>query len=154
MNQQGDGDKRGRRSFLSWGLMLAGLGVSYSAAAVFAVRFLVPAKRRQAPHKVYLTALSALPRVGSASFELPSGTIALVARTPKGPIALSNQCPHLGCKVSWVERRQEFFCPCHGGAFDSSGRATAGPPAAEGKNLQAFPLEVVGDAVFALIEEA
>ena len=154
MTRETKGGAGGRRSFLSWALMLAGLGVSYSAAAVFAVRFLVPSKRRAVPQKVYLTALSALPEAGSASFELPNGTIALVARTPKGPIALSNQCPHLGCKVSWVNRRQEFFCPCHGGAFDPSGRATAGPPAAEGKNLRSFPLEVAGDAVFALIEEA
>ena len=142
-----------RRSFLTTVLMFAGLGVSYATAAAFAVRFLIPPKRARAARRVYLTALSAIPASGAERFELPNGSIALVARTPSGLVALSNQCPHLGCKVSWVERRSAFHCPCHNGAFDHTGKATAGPPAAEGKNLKSYPLEVVGDAVFALFEE-
>jgi cytochrome b6-f complex iron-sulfur subunit len=142
-----------RRSFLARLAMLGGLFVSYATAALYAVRFIVPPKRPTVVRKVYLTALSTLPESGSASFELPNGAIALVTRTPSGLVALSNRCPHLGCKVSWVDRRKEFFCPCHNGVFDPTGKALSGPPAEEGKDLQAFPLEVEGDAVFARIEE-
>ncbi|MHC5109981.1 MAG: QcrA and Rieske domain-containing protein [Planctomycetota bacterium] len=44
--------------------------------------------------------------------------------------ALSSKCPHLGCKVHYVEGNQEFFCPWHNGVFDHNGIALAGPPAA------------------------
>ena len=35
--------------------------------------------------------------------------------------AFSAVCPHMGCDVAWVAGDQRFFCPCHNGAFESSG---------------------------------
>jgi menaquinol-cytochrome c reductase iron-sulfur subunit len=43
-------------------------------------------------------------------------------------IVLSPICPHLGCPVNWQPDQKGFFCPCHGGQFDSQGRKTGGPP--------------------------
>ncbi len=43
-------------------------------------------------------------------------------------VALSSVCTHLGCSVSWDAKGESFHCPCHGGAYDASGRVTAGPP--------------------------
>lgn len=42
-------------------------------------------------------------------------------------IAMSNICTHLGCRVRWIEDRDEFFCPCHNGVFDKDGEIVAGP---------------------------
>ena len=37
-------------------------------------------------------------------------------------------CAHLGCPVRWFEQSQLFLCPCHGGAYYSTGEVAAGPP--------------------------
>jgi len=41
---------------------------------------------------------------------------------------LDIHCTHLGCPVSWNRAAGRFFCPCHGGVYDSAGRVVAGPP--------------------------
>jgi Rieske Fe-S protein len=42
--------------------------------------------------------------------------------------AMSATCTHLGCLVSWDASAEQFRCPCHGGAYDTSGSVVAGPP--------------------------
>jgi len=53
--------------------------------------------------------------------------------------AMSNICTHLGCRVRWIEDRQEFFCPCHNGVFDKQGGVVAGPPP---RPLDRYPTKV------------
>ena len=43
-------------------------------------------------------------------------------------IAIWNRCAHLGCPVSYSAGGDVYSCPCHGGAYDSLGRVTSGPP--------------------------
>lgn len=43
-------------------------------------------------------------------------------------IALSRNCTHLGCALSWNEPEQKFICPCHGSSFDRTGIVLT-PPA-------------------------
>ena len=43
-------------------------------------------------------------------------------------IAIWNRCAHLGCPVAYSRGGDTYICPCHGGAYDSRGRVTAGPP--------------------------
>jgi menaquinol-cytochrome c reductase iron-sulfur subunit len=43
-------------------------------------------------------------------------------------IAMSNICTHLGCRVRWIEEREQFYCPCHNGVFDREGNVVSGPP--------------------------
>ncbi|MBV8486680.1 MAG: Rieske 2Fe-2S domain-containing protein [Planctomycetaceae bacterium] len=55
----------------------------------------------------------------------PVGSIWLV-RQPKGVtpevIALSAECPHLGCAINLTPEGKGFLCPCHSSAFDLQGR--------------------------------
>ena len=44
------------------------------------------------------------------------------------PVALSNTCTHLGCPAMWDASKDGFFCPCHGGVYDKTGKNIAGPP--------------------------
>ncbi len=52
-----------------------------------------------------------------------------------------NRCTHLGCPVAYSAGGDNFNCPCHGGAYDSVGLVTAGPPV---RPLDRFDWKVVG----------
>lgn len=41
--------------------------------------------------------------------------------------ALSQKCPHLGCRVPFCESSGQFECPCHGSVFDIGGEWVTGP---------------------------
>lgn len=45
-------------------------------------------------------------------------------------IAISADCSHLGCVVTWDEGQKMFNCPCHKGRFDVEGKVISGPPSA------------------------
>jgi menaquinol-cytochrome c reductase iron-sulfur subunit len=55
----------------------------------------------------------------------PVGSVWLI-RQPDGTnpavIALSSECPHLGCAVNLTADGKGFLCPCHTSAFDLEGR--------------------------------
>jgi Rieske Fe-S protein len=54
----------------------------------------------------------------------PVGSVWLI-RQPVGTdplvIALSSECPHLGCAVNLTTDGKSFLCPCHTSAFDLTG---------------------------------
>lgn len=57
-------------------------------------------------------------------------------------------CTHLGCIPKFMEKIPEadisgFYCPCHGGKYDSIGRRIAGPPP---ENLHLVPYTVETDS--------
>lgn len=39
-------------------------------------------------------------------------------------------CTHEGCPLGWNAQQHLIRCPCHGGAYDTSGRVVSGPPPA------------------------
>jgi ubiquinol-cytochrome c reductase iron-sulfur subunit len=57
-------------------------------------------------------------------------------------------CTHLGCIPGWQPDKipdfdqPGFYCPCHGGQYDSLGRRLAGPPP---ENLHLLPYTVTND---------
>jgi Rieske Fe-S protein len=55
-------------------------------------------------------------------------------------IAIWNRCAHLGCPVAYSQGGDVYSCPCHGGAYDSLGRVTAGPPP---RPLDRFDVKIV-----------
>jgi menaquinol-cytochrome c reductase iron-sulfur subunit len=55
-------------------------------------------------------------------------------------IAIWNRCAHLGCPVEYFKGGDNYVCPCHGGAYDTLGLVTAGPPP---RPLDRFNVKVV-----------
>jgi menaquinol-cytochrome c reductase iron-sulfur subunit len=55
----------------------------------------------------------------------PVGSVWLV-RQPRGAtpevVALSAECPHLGCAINLTPGGKSFQCPCHTSAFDLEGQ--------------------------------
>ena len=146
-NQVGD-LKEGinRRDFLTTGAMGLGLLASYGTLAVMAGKFLYPA--HPSPKVWVFVAEANKIKVGeSFKYRIPTGQQITITRqgdmgTEKDFVALSSTCPHLGCQVHWEQQNNRFFCPCHNGIFDPSGKAIAGPPAEAGQSLLHYPIKI------------
>lgn len=144
-----------RREFLAKTTTLAmGAGVvtAYGALAAMAARFLYPAAAARTAWLFVAEAKTFAPGM-SLQYRAPSGeTIAIARQGATGTIgdfiALSSTCPHLGCKVRWENQNQHFFCPCHNGVFDPSGRGIGGPPGDAGQSLKPFPLQIEGGLLY------
>jgi nitrite reductase/ring-hydroxylating ferredoxin subunit len=88
---------------------------------------------------------------------IPEGKFHLVKQADGSFIALYWRSPFRGCTVPWREgfvfadpetgRRKEgwFRDPCHGATFDLSGVRVFGPSP---RNMDQFPVEIVGDKVY------
>lgn len=127
-------------------LMGLGLVTGYGAFASIALRFLFPS-RPQARAWLFAVEVSRLRPGSSMPYTTPSGENVIITRQGEGEtasdfIALSSTCPHLGCRVHWEAQHNRFFCPCHNGTFDTTGKATGGPPKAAGQDLPRFELRV------------
>jgi len=60
--------------------------------------------------------------------------------------ALSQRCPHLGCRVPFCESSGRFECPCHGSVFDIDGSYIAGPSP---RGMDRYELILEGDRLVA-----
>jgi cytochrome b6-f complex iron-sulfur subunit len=58
--------------------------------------------------------------------------------------ALYQKCPHLGCKVPWVESLGEFRCPCHGSVYNLIGEYESGPAP---RGMDRFAITIQDDHV-------
>ncbi len=145
----------GRRSFLSrlsFAAMLGGLASGYGTLAAIAARFLYPAGKAAADW-LYVVDVAGMAPGSSLAYLPPGGAPVSIARTGSAGvaedfIALSSTCPHLGCRVHWEGANRRFYCPCHNGTFDPSGRATGGPPAEAGQSLPRYPLKIEKGGLF------
>lgn len=142
-----------RRSFLGRLLMATGLGAAATTAAGIAGRYVYPLKGILRRRSIFLAPAADIPAGKGRQYTLPGGATALVTDTGSEFVALSNVCPHLGCKVHYEASAGKFLCPCHGGVFEKDGTAIAGPPADAGKNLTRYPLTRVGGNLFIEIDE-
>lgn len=126
--------------------MVTGLAAGYGTLAAFAGRFLFPADKKSENWQ-FVTTVDQMSVGQALPYQLPSGAKVVIARQQAGDsadafIALSSICPHLGCAVHWEAQHDRFFCPCHNGAFDPTGKATEGPPASANQSLKKFSLKV------------
>lgn len=72
----------------------------------------------------------------------------IVLRTAEGEFRLfKGVCTHLDCNVTYRPEERKFFCACHQGWFDDSGRNIAGPPP---RPLTALGMKVAGDRLIVL----
>lgn len=144
-----------RRRFLgnvSRAAMAAGLVGGYGGFSLIAGRYLYPARPSDRIWQ-YVIEVADMEVGSSKPFEAPTGEqVNIVRQASNGNaddfIALSSVCPHLGCQVHWEAQNDRYFCPCHNGAFDSSGAATEGPPAEAGQSLGRYPLRVENGLLF------
>ena len=135
--------------------MATGLAAGYGTFFAMAGRYFFPTGSNKA--WMFVADAEGIAPGASMSFESPTGVRVSITRradfeeetlSEQSFLALSSICPHLGCRVHWEAHNDRFFCPCHNGVFDSQGKATEGPPAADGQDLPVYPLKVVDGALY------
>lgn len=154
-----DGDVSDRRAFLSatsTALMAGGLASGYGTFFAMAGSYFLPSGTDRA--WMFVSDAASIAPGASVPFLSPTGVPVTITRREEnsaveGPsvadfLALSSVCPHLGCRVHWESHNSRFFCPCHNGVFDPNGKATGGPPAADGQDLPHYALQVVDGALY------
>jgi cytochrome b6-f complex iron-sulfur subunit len=60
--------------------------------------------------------------------------------------ALSQRCPHLGCRVPFCQSSGRFECPCHGSVYDLAGEYIQGPAP---RGMDRFALRLDGSNLIA-----
>jgi menaquinol-cytochrome c reductase iron-sulfur subunit len=122
-----------RTKFLT-GVALVTGGVLTAAILVPVVGFAVADTVQEEGWRwVDVGAISDFPdgQVGSIAVSGPfpeSDRRAFIRHKEGAIIAIWNRCAHLGCPVAYSPGGDVYACPCHGGAYDSLGRVTGGPP--------------------------
>lgn len=142
--------KVSRRDFFANVFMGASLIGGLGLLAAYCLRFLFPPAQAPQLRKVFVATKDQIPPGKSFFFVDLKGQKINIINTGDGFIALSTVCTHLGCKVRWKEKKQQFFCPCHEGYFDTQGKVLKGPPPAP---LSSFKVEVIHQAVYIYVDE-
>jgi Rieske Fe-S protein len=132
----------GRRRVLKW---LAGAGATAAALVVLvpgASFVLDPLLRRRKKAGDFLPVGDAavlradrpvsLPVIGEyvdAWTRAPRTELGTVWLQKNGDevVAVSAECPHLGCRVGYDQENEQFTCPCHESAFGLDGAVKTGP---------------------------
>jgi Rieske Fe-S protein len=136
----------GRGTLASTITMVAGLLGGYGLFAWIGGRFMLPARTGQMT-QLFVAGINDIAVGGTLLFRAPDGrTVNITRRESTGRagdfVALSSTCPHLGCQVGWEAQNNRYYCPCHGGTFDPSGKGTGGPPGDAGQSLPRYSLAV------------
>ncbi len=112
-----------RRQFLRSGWKLGGTLLA-AAAAWTTYESLRPLGRANAGATINLGSPSNY-NAGSATY-ISEGRL-FVTNTGSRIFAVSQKCPHLGCRVPFCESSGRFECPCHGSKYDLGGEWIEGP---------------------------
>jgi nitrite reductase/ring-hydroxylating ferredoxin subunit len=129
-----------RRNFLKAGWRLGGSLLAVAAGwTVF--ESLRPLGGTTKGGPVMLAATSSYP-AGTATY-VPEGRL-FIANTGTTLLAISQKCPHLGCRVPFCDSSGRFECPCHGSVFDLGGEWIEGPSPV---GMTQYPISLDGDAV-------
>jgi Rieske Fe-S protein len=71
------------------------------------------------------------------------GTVGLYYKKENGSVmALKGVCSHMECNVAYKPAEKRFYCACHQGWFDDTGKNIAGPPP---KPLEIFEISEEGE---------
>ena len=128
-----------RRNFFRWVIQLSAAAIGLGLAVPLAGYVISPALTRRAKPWVAVGDVSELepgsPRQleyvttiqdGWRETRMRKGVWA-VKRDDGSITVYSPICTHLGCGYNWDGSARRFVCPCHGSAFDITGRVVAGP---------------------------
>ena len=130
--------------------MGVGLTLSHLTAAGFVARFLYPVKEDR-KQQLFVGLREEMPPGSARAFRTPTGQTINIVHGTEGFIALSDVCPHLGCKVLWESVHKEFLCPCHQGRFDTGGKPLSGPPAEASTPLSRFEVKTDSTSVYIVL---
>jgi cytochrome b6-f complex iron-sulfur subunit len=127
-----------RRAFLRTGWKLGGslLGIAAGWTAYESLRPLAGA-----PTGAKLKLASPSTYAADTATYVTEGRL-WIANTGTRLFAVSQKCPHLGCRVPFCESSGHFECPCHGSRFDIGGEWIAGPAP---RGMDQYALSVEGD---------
>lgn len=131
-----------RRNFLLQGWKLGG-AVLAAAAGWTVYESLRPLTSASARATIELGDPSRYPPE-SATY-VPQGRL-FVANTGTVIYALSQKCPHLGCRVPFCDSSGWFECPCHGSKYDLGGEWIEGPAP---RGMDRFDLKLVDGVLVA-----
>ncbi len=129
-------DVNDRRDFLKKGWM-AGVSLIGVAGAWTTWDVLQPVESAGFGGEVRTIADTSVPDEGVVA--VPAAR-AYLTKIDDEIVAVSETCPHLGCRVPWCETSGQFECPCHGSTFNRKGEAREGPSP---RAMRRYPVEVV-----------
>ncbi len=149
----------GRRQFMSWvtGAISAIIGLGLGIPAIAYI--VGPSLKKEAQNWIGLGSISKVelgkPTLFKTKILRQTGwivneeQISVFVLTENGRdfVAMSNICTHLGCRIRWIDDREEFFCPCHNGVFDKDGQIVSGPVP---RPLDRFETKVENGQLFVL----
>ena len=154
-SQKGQAEVQDRRKAMSSLLMAGGLTAGYGCFFGYAAKMFVSGHD---PKKawLYVTAAGKMSKGATIRYTSPTGETVIITRMGDSGavddfIALSDVCPHLGCRVHWDPAKDRFICPCHNGQFDRVGRPLAGPPAQANQQLTRYPLRIDNGLLYILV---
>jgi menaquinol-cytochrome c reductase iron-sulfur subunit len=133
----------GRRDFLKWVVGAAGAAVAALALVPGLSSVLDPLlrpKRRggdflavggeaavAGDHPVALPVIGERVDAWTRAPRTQLGTVWLQKNEDGSLLALTAECPHLGCRIGYDSGSEKFVCPCHDSAFGRDGSVESGP---------------------------
>lgn len=122
-------------------------GVGFIGAIIAYVK--TPERRKlEKSGAVRAGALDRIPVGDAALVQHTEGPILVVRLSEREVLATSALCTHVRCVLKWDRDSRTIVCPCHGGAFDTSGNVLYGPPP---RALQTYATEVRNSEVVVLL---
>lgn len=141
--------KQSRRSFIQNLGIVGALVISIGLFIKNSFAYLLPRRKKKTYHKYLVSKVGEIP-IGKAKEIKLSGRPVFVTNLETGYKVFSGVCTHLGCIVRWEEQNQRFYCPCHQGKFDKTGKVIGGPPP---RPLDEFEVFVENKLVFIKAED-
>lgn len=140
-----------RRKFFQkailYGMALFAIG-TLAQFITIAYSFFMPAKKRQ--HlKTFTCFYTDVIKDSAKEIHLRGNRIVLV-NSNGNIMAFSATCPHLGCGVTWDQKKRNFLCPCHMAEFDINGQVLNGPPPGP---LNQYVVKREGNSLFVYVPD-
>jgi quinol---cytochrome c reductase iron-sulfur subunit, bacillus type len=151
-NAIADGDRSGRRSFLTWaiggistslGAILAWPMIGFLIGPIFrksAVRFSLVAKIDQISAEGPIKLTFSLPEEDAFLRTSEKYAVWIVKESASKFVVFSPICPHLSCYINWNPAAKKFICPCHNSIFSETGAVLSGPAP---RSLDTLPYKVI-----------